>query len=181
MKESKGFTLIELLVVVSIIGVLATLIMPSLSEVRKKAQVVKAVTELKHIEKAFFRAAIDEGLNDYWTTAELGSSNSYIYICDILAIDAPNPGHTIKKYINNCDFSFDWQYRNLETVSSQCGTSGGVKLYFDFFSRKLGNDGIEEINRLIDGEENNTNCGKISRSGVWNFYYLSRDPSKIEF
>ena len=47
---NKGFTLIELLVVIAIIGLLSTIVVASLSTVRKKARDTKRVADLKSLE-----------------------------------------------------------------------------------------------------------------------------------
>lgn len=64
LKKSKGFTLIELLVVVAIIGVLATIVLSSLSEARARARDAKRKSDLAQIGNALQIWALDNG--DMW-------------------------------------------------------------------------------------------------------------------
>jgi prepilin-type N-terminal cleavage/methylation domain-containing protein len=56
---SKGFTLIELLVVIAIIGILASLLLPSLANAKRKAKRISCVSNLTQISKAFIGFAND--------------------------------------------------------------------------------------------------------------------------
>jgi len=54
---SRGFTLIEMLVVIVVIGILATIVLVSVSSGRKKAQATKAKTDMVELSKAIEMAA----------------------------------------------------------------------------------------------------------------------------
>ena len=71
----KKFTLIELLVVIAIIGILTTLLIPSLSSARDKAKSSACKSNLKQINVCF--ALYSDGNDDYYPTTESHTWSGY--------------------------------------------------------------------------------------------------------
>ena len=85
----KGFTLIELLVVIAIIGILASLLLPTLAKAKTKANRLKCSSNLGQMAAAWKSVADDNEQyfpwnmgeaqgNDYWKyNNDLTGSNAY--------------------------------------------------------------------------------------------------------
>ena len=96
LQKSKGFTLIEMLVVIVVIGILATIVLVSVSSGRKKAQATKAKTDMVELSKAFEMAASAGCRNVNFTAA--GQFNctptSGGALIELATISTPPPGVT---------------------------------------------------------------------------------------
>ncbi len=58
-QKQRGFTLMELMICIAIIGILASIAIPSYISYRKRAMIAEAISELKHLEKVIIMMALD--------------------------------------------------------------------------------------------------------------------------
>ena len=72
-----GFTLIELLVVIAIIGILASLLLPSMANARRKAKRVTCVSNLTQISKAFIGFANENKARLPWQLTPQDARSSF--------------------------------------------------------------------------------------------------------
>ena len=97
MKKNRGFTLIELLVVISIIGLLASIVLASLSTAKSKAQDARRIEEVHGLKVALELYSVANGSyppnNGSFTLSALNTPlASYMTIPpDLLAGDGTTP------------------------------------------------------------------------------------------
>ena len=112
--KEKGFTLIELLVVIAIIGILASMLLPTLAKAKKKAYRLKCSGNLKSINQAFAGCDSEYG-NVPWMITHKDSDASFK---DAFGEDgANNP-----RYWNVRNISLLWQVPALKNSLGTCAS-----------------------------------------------------------
>lgn len=151
--KSKGFTLIELLVVIAIIGILASVTLASVSEVRKQSQAARVAMDLKQLEKAIYSFHYE---ND-------GSEWFYETMCtQCWKFENLMANTNFGKYLTKKPeppFIGDYHYdHDISTESFTCGgdVGGGVNIFVE-------GGGYELYERLekIFADRGGPTCGRV--------------------
>ena len=122
--KSKGFTLIELLVVIAVIGLLSSIVLVSLKDVRAKARDARRKQEIAQIMKALEFYYLDNGqypASGGASSPNNGWSNSGDISWNTLAT-------ALSKYIT----------LPKDPINNTTGWAGGGKYNYDYFSLGYG-------------------------------------------
>jgi len=165
MKTQKAFTLIELLVVITIIGFLASLLMPALARAKAKGKDTACLNNLKQLGLAVTMYA-DEN-KGFLPDAEplpsepLDPSNPMPRICDVIAPQLGLGNSTNSSTVFRCPMdnqrrfetegsSYEWNYvysgKKLDDLKFGYRFRGGIPtekamLMFDYENFHLGRNG----------------------------------------
>ncbi|MGC9605547.1 MAG: type II secretion system protein [Minisyncoccia bacterium] len=113
MEARRGFTLIELLVVVSIIGLLAAIILASLSSARKKGNDARIISDVQQT-----RVALHLGFNGNGYPDLVNGQNANC-----------NGGNTLNATFANCVNASGPYFTALNALNNDATVQGGVLYY----------------------------------------------------
>ena len=193
-RNSKQFTLIELLVVISIIGILSSMLLPSLTEARKKARIAVEVNNRKQLYAATIMYS--DNNNDYYPyrgdsvpwlhTMRVGSGPN---LNIILLERYIGEGAAIREEMLFCDstlFEFrgpDNPYYGDYTNNHTSGSSNGCNLNYYVIPSSSGNLLDSSFyNTSTTSQSNNENalwsCMILNKPGE---YWLAHDAGQTEY
>ncbi len=158
-QHQKGFTLIELLVVIAIIGILASMLLPTLAKAKKKANRMKCASNLGQISKAHIGFAGDaEGLP--WLQQVADNKDAF-------ASDYRNGGHNGR----------NWRHSNYNRVDIRF-TLVIPSIRKDLDSSKMVLSPADPKNKKNNAEDSSRGYldnGKWARRIHNNGYYVHND------
>lgn len=151
--KSKGFTLIELLVVVAIIGILATVVLASLSSARESARDAKRLSDIKTIQTALEMYANDNSGRYPATSGWQGShTDSWADLESLLGTTLPVDPLNTSDAGSEAAFDGDYVYSFYRHTTSNFCFGRAYMLVFNLEGKNGDgdNDGVTFCNKSFN-------------------------------
>jgi type II secretion system protein G len=138
--KSKGFTLIELLVVVAIIGVLATIVLSSLSDARARSRDAKRLADIRTIQTALEVYHLDNGSYPLPSDVSYSSNSSWDELETLMNTTLP---------IDPINGEIEYEYRYYADISS--AFCNGQAYWLGFYLESRNGDGVNDGVEICNG------------------------------
>lgn len=160
MRSIKGFTLIELIVVMAIIGVLASIVLVSVSGAKAKSRDSKRIADLKSIQLALSLYYTDNGMYPKNIYAGAGTPPSNGLAPTYLPSVPTDPNNTAtcdNSSVNTSTGRICYQYTGYVTTQSTCaGTNAGNTPISYHLGAVLEDVKNNELTRDVDADSGGT-------------------------
>lgn len=170
---ARGFTLLELLVVIALIGILATVVLASLSESRERAIAAQLTAQFQELEKALWLYALSENLQSWPNSSTGGTEFSNASVLPNFSSYFPNlptpPAGTSYQYYFRLD------YDPLLCAGGSFRNGVNVRVSDDVDEK------LARVFQIIDMQIDNgdgPNCGRIKRGGGSHSIYYMIAPNE---
>ena len=182
MKNQTGFTLIELLVVIAIIGILASILLPTLAKAKKKGNRVKCASTMGSMGKAFAGFSTESSGNQFPWMVTMGTARS-MYDEANLATGLVSPaiyeraqGRTISK--PRGWFNAGWQSGKWDRHYYDWWCAKDIHWLWSAAAMRKGIGGAKGLLSVSDPKAKRANALEVSKGAFAEGIGYGKSPSK---
>ena len=180
--NQKGFTLIELLVVIAIIGILASILLPTLAKAKKKANRVKCASTMGSMGKAFTGFSAESSGNQFPWMVTMGTARSMYDEANLAtglvspAIYERTQGRTISK--PRGWFNAGWKSGKWDRHYYDWWCAKDIHWLWSAAAMRKGIGGAKGLLSVSDPKAKRANALEVSRGAFAEGIGYGKSPSK---